>query len=57
MKKITILGAAALALAACSKPVASDQDGSELWLTSGRSYEEVLASVRTNVEPSLGKEE
>ena len=57
LKKTTILGATVLALAACSEPIVSNQDGSELWLANGRSYEEVLASVRTNVDPSLGKEE
>ena len=53
-----IASVAALFLAAsCSKPVPQAQDGTELWFANSRSYEEVLGSVETAVNPGLEKEE
>ena len=52
---LTVLAGAAL-VAACQKPIPTAQDGTELWLAAGRSYEEVLASVRTAVDPALPAE-
>lgn len=52
-----IITAASMLFAACSNPVPSGQDGSDLWLSNGRSYEEVLNSVQTSIDGNLGKEE
>lgn len=57
-RKLFFIAGAALSLAvSCSKPVPQAQDGSELWFANSRSYEEVLGSVETSVNPGLGKEE
>ena len=37
-------------LSSCSGPRPADQDGSELWLAAGRSYEEILASVQVEID-------
>ena len=44
------------ALASCSAPKPSDQDGSILWLANSRPYEEILSSVETRVDGTLAKE-
>lgn len=58
-KKLLRLSALALlfASAACSNPVPQAQDGSELWFANSRSYDDVLGSVTTKVDNSLGREE
>lgn len=57
-RKLFFIAGAALSLAvSCSKPVPQAQDGSELWFANSRSYEEVLGSVETSVNPGLEKEE
>ena len=55
--QIFTVAAAGLLAGACSNPVPQAQDGSELWFANGRSYEEVLNSVQTAINPELGKEE
>ena len=52
---LTILAGAAL-LSACQRPVPADQDGTALWLAAGRPYEEILASVQADVDPTLPAE-
>ena len=54
---IRLLLAAGFALAACSTPKPSDQDGTDLWFANSRPYAEVLASVETKVDNSLAKDE
>lgn len=54
---ITIAIASAFTLAACSSPQPVEQDGTQLWLANGRSYEEVLNSVTTGIDSTLAKEE
>ncbi len=56
-KLIITAATIALAAAACSAPTPSTQDGTELWLANGRSYEAVLASVQTGVNSDLEREE
>ena len=51
-----ILFAGAVLLSGCSRPVPVPQDGSELWLAAARPYAEVLASVRTQIDPALPAE-
>ncbi|MDO5442348.1 MAG: alpha-glucuronidase [Bacteroidia bacterium] len=46
----------ALGLASCNSPKAVEQDGSDLWFANSKPYEEVLSSVETAIDPSLGKE-
>lgn len=55
IKIITIISA--FVLSACSTPKPVEQDGSQLWLANGRSYEEILNSVETKIDNSLAKEE
>lgn len=52
-----ILGAALVLAAACSAPQPSTQDGTDLWLANGRDYEQILASVQTDITNTLDKEE
>jgi hypothetical protein len=48
---------AGLFLTACASSVRPvEQDGTDLWLAAGRPYEEVLASVRTAIDPALPAE-
>ena len=54
---IRLLLAASLAVAACSSPKPSGQDGTDLWFANSRPYDEVLASVETRVDGNLAKEE
>lgn len=53
IKIITIISA--FVLSACSTPKPVEQDGSQLWLANGRSYEEILNSVETKIDNSLAK--
>jgi len=48
--------AVALAVAGCTTPEPIEQDGTDLWLAAGRPYEEVFASVETNIDPALPPE-
>lgn len=57
LHQFTFAAALALTAAACSSPKPSAQDGTELWLANGRSYEQVLASVQTGVNGELAREE
>ena len=57
LHRFTFAAALALTAAACSSPKPSAQDGTELWLANGRSYEQVLASVQTGVNGELAREE
>ena len=43
--------------AACSAPLPSSQDGTELWMANSRGYDEVLGSVRTEIDSTLEREE
>lgn len=58
-RNYTILAVSALllGLAGCGHPVPRPQDGTELWFANSRSYEEVLGSVGTEVNPALAAEE
>lgn len=59
-KKYSLVAVAFLSLwtlGACQSPESVSQDGSTLWLTNGRSYEEVLQSVETDIDSTLAKEE
>ena len=49
MRKYHFLALAGLLFAACSQPVPVAQDGTDLWLAAGRSYDEVLASVAAGI--------
>ena len=57
LHRFTFAAALALTAAACSSPKPTAQDGTELWLETGRSYEQVLASVQTGVNGELAREE
>ena len=57
LHQFTFAAALALTAAACSSPKPTAQDGTELWLANGRSYEQVLASVQTGVNGDLAREE
>ncbi len=57
LQRFTFAAAIALTAAACSSPKPTAQDGTELWLANGRSYEQVLASVQTGVNGDLASEE
>ena len=57
LHQFTFAAALALTAAACSSPKPTAQDGTELWLETGRSYEQVLASVQTGVNGDLAREE
>jgi len=58
MKRNLILFlASGLIVCSCADPKPYDQDGSELWMANGRSYQEVLASVNTSIDDALGLEE
>ena len=57
LHQFTFAAALALTAAACSSPKPTAQDGTELWLETGRSYEQVLASVQTGVNGELAREE
>lgn len=46
-----------LGFAACSTPQPVEQDGTQLWLANGRTYEEVSGSVKTRIDSTLAKEE
>lgn len=56
-KCLSLSAAVALALTSCGSPEPTTQDGTDLWLANGRSYDEVLASVQTGIDGNLGKEE
>ena len=56
MRKSLFLALAGLLFAACSQPVPVAQDGTDLWLAAGRSYDEVLASVTAGIDPALPAE-
>ena len=56
MRKFLSLALTGLLIAACSQPVPVAQDGTDLWLAAGRSYEDVLASVTTGIDPALPAE-
>ena len=43
--------------AACSAPLPSSQDGTELWMANSCGYDEVLGSVRTGIDSTLEREE
>ena len=56
MRKYLIWALTGLLFAACSQPVPVAQDGTDLWLAAGRSYDEVLASVAAGIDPALPAE-
>ena len=51
---LTVLSGLALLASCTPRPV--EQDGTDLWLASGRSYEEVLASVQVEVDFRMSPE-
>ena len=57
MRKYLFVALAGLLLSACSSSVRPvEQDGTDLWLAGARPYAEVLASVRTAIDPALPAE-
>ena len=56
MRKYHFWALTGLLAVACSQPVPVAQDGTDLWLAAGRSYEDVLASVTTGIDPALPAE-
>ena len=56
MSKYLIWALTGLLAAACGQPVPVAQDGTDLWLAAGRSYDEVLASVAAGIDPALPAE-
>ena len=56
MRKYLFWALTGLLAVACSQPVPMAQDGTDLWLAAGRSYDEVLASVTAGIDPALPAE-
>jgi len=52
-----LAGACLFALASCGTPIPADQDGTDLWMVNSRSYDEIAATVNTQIDSNLSAEE